>query len=256
MVLGTQWGDEGKGKLVDILAQKYDVVARAQASPSELLQGAGLVRDDLTCTACTQGGANAGHTVYDDKGTKYALHLVPSGILNPQAQCIVGNGVVVHLPTLFEEMDTLQQQGVSFEGRFLVSDRCARRTGSHMLGAGADISRTQAVLLSDAQPCLQHCRLRGHIGRLLMHAGLTCSMTAQGDLQGAWGRAQARMTKRDNRLALHRTFFPLSLTYGACVQRARAARPAQGESCERQSTCSTQHSIGLALHQTPFYTVV
>ena len=77
----------------------------------------------ISKAACLQGGANAGHTVYDDKGTKYALHLVPSGILNQQAQCIVGNGVVVHLPTLFEEMDTLQQQGVSFDGRFLVSDR-------------------------------------------------------------------------------------------------------------------------------------
>ena len=61
--------------------------------------------------------------MYDEHGTKYALHLVPSGILNRQAQCIVGNGVVVHLPTLFEEMDRLKQQGVSFEGRFLVSDR-------------------------------------------------------------------------------------------------------------------------------------
>ena len=71
-----------------------------------------------------QGGANAGHTVYDEHGTKYALHLIPSGILNRQAQCIVGNGVVVHLPTLFEEMDRLEQQGISFEGRFLVSDRC------------------------------------------------------------------------------------------------------------------------------------
>eukprot|EP00899_Mesostigma_viride_P000861 jgi/Mesvir1/10776/Mv13836-RA.1 len=67
-VLGSQWGDEGKGKLVDILAQKFDVVARCQ------------------------GGANAGHTIYDTAGNRYALHLIPSGILNPKAVCLVANG--------------------------------------------------------------------------------------------------------------------------------------------------------------------
>ncbi|KAK9914823.1 hypothetical protein WJX75_001005 [Coccomyxa subellipsoidea] len=99
VVLGTQWGDEGKGKLVDILAQQYDIVARAQ------------------------GGANAGHTIYDSEGNKYKLHLVPSGILNQNAQCVVGNGVVIHLPSLFEEIATLKEQGVSTEGRLVVSDR-------------------------------------------------------------------------------------------------------------------------------------
>lgn len=99
LILGTQWGDEGKGKLVDVLAQQYDVVARAQ------------------------GGANAGHTIYDDEGNKYALHLVPSGILNKQAVCVVGNGVVVHLPGLFEEMDELSSKGVDFAGRLKISDR-------------------------------------------------------------------------------------------------------------------------------------
>ena len=69
-VLGSQWGDEGKGKLVDILAREYEVVCRCQ------------------------GGANAGHTIYDDEGKKYALHLVPSGILNKKALCVVGNGAV------------------------------------------------------------------------------------------------------------------------------------------------------------------
>lgn len=57
-----------------------------------------------------QGGANAGHTIYDDKGTKFALHLVPSGILNQNAKCVIGNGVVVHLPGLFSEIDTLASQ--------------------------------------------------------------------------------------------------------------------------------------------------
>eukprot|EP00898_Chlorokybus_atmophyticus_P004635 jgi/Chlat1/5172/Chrsp33S05152 len=98
-VLGTQWGDEGKGKLVDILAQKYDIVARCQ------------------------GGANAGHTIYDSEGRKYALHLIPSGILNQDAMCVIGNGVVVNLPGLFEEIDKLSERGVECAGRLLISDR-------------------------------------------------------------------------------------------------------------------------------------
>jgi adenylosuccinate synthase len=98
-VLGSQWGDEGKGKLVDILAREYEVVCRCQ------------------------GGANAGHTIYDDDGKKYALHLVPSGILNKKALCVVGNGVVVHLPGMFEELDALEKVGVDCAGRMIVSDR-------------------------------------------------------------------------------------------------------------------------------------
>lgn len=99
VVLGTQWGDEGKGKLVDILAKQYDVVAR------------------------TQGGANAGHTIYDDEGNKYALHLVPSGILNPTAKSVIGNGVVVHLPGLLEEIEGLEARGVDVKSRMLVAER-------------------------------------------------------------------------------------------------------------------------------------
>ncbi|KAH7653780.1 Adenylosuccinate synthetase protein [Dioscorea alata] len=98
-VLGCQWGDEGKGKLVDILAQHFDVVARCQ------------------------GGANAGHTIYNSEGKKFALHLVPSGILNEQTICLIGNGVVVHLPGLFKEIEGLEANGVSCKGRILVSDR-------------------------------------------------------------------------------------------------------------------------------------
>lgn len=98
-VLGCQWGDEGKGKLVDILAKHFDIVARCQ------------------------GGANAGHTIYNSEGKKFALHLVPSGILNEETVCVIGNGVVVHLPGLFKEIDGLESNGVSCEGRILVSDR-------------------------------------------------------------------------------------------------------------------------------------
>lgn len=98
-VLGCQWGDEGKGKLVDILARHFDIVARCQ------------------------GGANAGHTIYNAEGKKFALHLVPSGILNEDTLCVIGNGVVVHLPGLFKEIDGLESNDVSCKGRILVSDR-------------------------------------------------------------------------------------------------------------------------------------
>lgn len=72
---------------------------------------------------CLQGGANAGHTIYDEQGNRYALHLVPSGILNSKTTCVIGNGVVVHLPGLFEELDGLQKRGVKIDGRLLISDR-------------------------------------------------------------------------------------------------------------------------------------
>ncbi|QDZ23942.1 adenylosuccinate synthase [Chloropicon primus] len=98
-VLGTQWGDEGKGKLVDAMAQTFDVVARAQ------------------------GGANAGHTIYSPDGTKHALHLMPCGILNPRAKCIIGNGCVIHLPTVLGEIGKLKEKGVSADGRLFISDR-------------------------------------------------------------------------------------------------------------------------------------
>lgn len=70
-----------------------------------------------------QGGANAGHTIYDAQGNKYALHLVPSGILNPDAVCVIGNGVVVHLPGMFSEIKALEARGVQVQGRLLISDR-------------------------------------------------------------------------------------------------------------------------------------
>ncbi|CAN6302101.1 unnamed protein product [Urochloa humidicola] len=98
-VLGSQWGDEGKGKLVDVLAPRFDIVARCQ------------------------GGANAGHTIYNAEGKKFALHLVPSGILHEGTLCVVGNGAVIHVPGFFGEIDGLESNGVRCDGRILVSDR-------------------------------------------------------------------------------------------------------------------------------------
>ncbi|KAL6893702.1 hypothetical protein ACP4OV_007800 [Aristida adscensionis] len=113
-VLGTQWGDEGKGKLVDILAQRFDIVARCQVIEIAAQHGQ---------EAAEAGGANAGHTIYNSEGKKFSLHLVPSGILNENTQCVIGNGAVVHLPGFFKEIDGLESNGISCEGRILVSDR-------------------------------------------------------------------------------------------------------------------------------------
>jgi adenylosuccinate synthase len=98
IVIGTQWGDEGKGKIVDILARDADVVARFQ------------------------GGSNAGHTVVNHRGT-FIFHLIPSGILNHGTLCIVGNGVVVDPGALIEEMARLQAKGVKIGKNLAISER-------------------------------------------------------------------------------------------------------------------------------------
>jgi len=97
-VLGAQWGDEGKGKIVDLLTPNFSVVARYQ------------------------GGHNAGHTVYVN-GQKFVLHLCPSGILHAGVMCLIGNGVVVDPHALFAELDHLATIGVAIGGRLLVSDK-------------------------------------------------------------------------------------------------------------------------------------
>lgn len=97
VVVGAQWGDEGKGKIVDVQSQKADCIVRFQ------------------------GGNNAGHTVVAG-GQKNVLHLLPSGVLNPKAKCIIGPGVVVDPFVLLEEMDTLTSKGVSVD-HIYISDR-------------------------------------------------------------------------------------------------------------------------------------
>ena len=97
-VLGAQWGDEGKGKIVDLLSPQFQLVARYQ------------------------GGHNAGHTVYVD-GTKFVLRLIPSGILHPAVRCVIGNGVVVDPVALFAEVDELERVGIRVDGRLFVSDK-------------------------------------------------------------------------------------------------------------------------------------
>src|SRR5688572_5117547 len=97
-VLGAQWGDEGKGKIVDMLTPHFSTVARYQ------------------------GGHNAGHTVYVN-GQKFVLHLIPSGILHAGVTCIIGNGVVVDPQALFKEVDELARMGIDVNGRLLISEK-------------------------------------------------------------------------------------------------------------------------------------
>ncbi|WP_026944256.1 adenylosuccinate synthase [Helicobacter rodentium] len=98
LIVGIQWGDEGKGKMVDLLAQHYDYVVRYQ------------------------GGHNAGHTIVVG-GKKYALHLIPSGILYPQCKNIIGNGVVISPNALIEEMQQFEEMYGNLQGRLFISTK-------------------------------------------------------------------------------------------------------------------------------------
>jgi len=98
IIVGAQWGDEGKGKIVDLLSEQVDIVARYQ------------------------GGANAGHTIVID-GEQYILHLVPSGILHENTICVIGNGVVIDPLALLEEIEFLKSKDISVDGRLWISHR-------------------------------------------------------------------------------------------------------------------------------------
>jgi adenylosuccinate synthase len=97
ILVGAQWGDEGKGKIIDVLTEQADVVVR------------------------TQGGNNAGHTVHI-KGQKYILHLIPSGILRPRKLCVIGNGVVVDPVSLVGEIEGLRKLGIKIDGNLFLSE--------------------------------------------------------------------------------------------------------------------------------------
>lgn len=116
LVIGTQWGDEGKGKIVDLLTDKVAAVVRFQ------------------------GGHNAGHTLVID-GKKTVLHLIPAGILRDNVACLIGNGVVVSLPALFKEMDGLIENGVDVASRLKISSRCPLILPTHV---ALDNAREQA----------------------------------------------------------------------------------------------------------------
>lgn len=99
VIIGTQWGDEGKGKIVDLLAENKDYVVRFH------------------------GGNNAGHTIVVN-GKKYPLHLIPSGVLHPKTNCVIANGVVLDLEVLVSEIEMLERDGIKLSKRLFISERC------------------------------------------------------------------------------------------------------------------------------------
>ena len=107
VVVGSQWGDEGKGKIVDWLSEQADVVIRFQ------------------------GGHNAGHTIKVD-GSQKVLHLIPSGIMHSSSSCIIGNGVVISLPALNEEIEMLSNSGISVKNRLYISNDCPLILPTHI----------------------------------------------------------------------------------------------------------------------------
>ena len=99
VVIGAQWGDEGKGKIVDYLAASSDYVIRFH------------------------GGNNAGHTIINKYG-KFVMHLIPSGIFTPTTKTIIGNGVIIDLEVLISEINILKKIGINLVGRLFISTRC------------------------------------------------------------------------------------------------------------------------------------
>jgi adenylosuccinate synthase len=117
VVVGSQWGDEGKGKIVDVLAEEVEIVARYQ------------------------GGANAGHTVHVGE-EEFVLHQIPSGILHPKRRCLLGNGVVLDPFQFFEELDALTSRGIDAAGRVGISGRAHLLLPYHkMLDRAAEVGR-------------------------------------------------------------------------------------------------------------------
>jgi adenylosuccinate synthase len=122
VVLGAQWGDEGKGKIVDLLAAKVDIVARYQ------------------------GGANAGHTIQLPDGRSFVLHLIPSGIFHEDVACVIGNGVVIDPVALLEEIRMVEHEGVRVSGRLFISHNAHLIMPYHKM---LDLASEQRMIAKD-----------------------------------------------------------------------------------------------------------
>ena len=221
VVVGAQWGDEGKGKLVDVLAERADWVVRYQ------------------------GGANAGHTVQiGDKS--FVLHQIPSGILHPGVRCAIGNGVVLDVETLFSEIDELVSDGIDVEGRLYVSDRAHLVLPYHKLvdsqsSASKEIGTTgrgigpayedkfgrRGIRVLDLR---NPDRLRKLVERGVAHANIQLAMSGakRADVDYTFGVLE-RFTKRllplaeDVGLKIHRAIVG-GVTHARTPRRRRRAR--------------------------------
>jgi adenylosuccinate synthase len=135
VLVGLQWGDEGKGKIVDYLTKYFDIIVRYQ------------------------GGHNAGHTVYTD-GKKFIFHLVPSGLLHQGKICIIGNGVVIDPEALLDEIEQLRKVGVIIKGHLFISNRCHLILPYHRLLDSASEEHLGKYMLGTTSrgigPCYQH----------------------------------------------------------------------------------------------------
>src|ERR1700686_1987838 len=142
IILGSQWGDEGKGKIVDLFADRFDIVARYQ------------------------GGHNAGHTVFIGE-KKFVLKLIPSGILRPGVQAVIGNGVVVDLVALLEEMGMLDAAGVDVRAQLRISNRAHVIFPFHRLVEKMSEAREDRIPIGTTQrgigPCYEDKTGRGGI---------------------------------------------------------------------------------------------
>ncbi len=190
VVLGAQWGDEGKGKIVDLLSARFSIVARYQ------------------------GGHNAGHTVHVG-GSKFVLRLIPSGILRPEVTCVIGNGVVVDPQALLAEVDELERRAVRVGDRLVVSDKAhvilpyhreldvlaearrgERRIGTTSRGIGPayeDKVGRRGVRLGDlAEPSLLEEAVRHNVAaRNRLIGGVAMDWrTVMRELVDAWARIQ------------------------------------------------------------------
>lgn len=130
-IVGANWGDEGKGKITDMLAENADIVIRFQ------------------------GGSNAGHTIKNKYG-KFALHMLPSGIFSDRTTCIVGNGVALNIPKLIEEIDSLVAQGVP-QPKLLVSDRAHIVMPYHILLDGYEEARLAGKAFGSTKSGIAPC---------------------------------------------------------------------------------------------------
>jgi len=204
VIVGAQWGDEGKGKLVDVIAERADWVVRYQ------------------------GGANAGHTVHIGEKS-FVLHQIPSGILHPGVRCAIGNGVVLDPDTLFTEIDELIADGVDVQGRLYVSDRAHLVLPYHKLvdslsSASKEIGTTgrgigpayedkiarRGVRVLD----LRHPeRLRSLVGKAVAHANAV--LTAFGVEQRAEVDSTIRLLER-----LAPRILPITEDVGLLIHRA------------------------------------
>jgi adenylosuccinate synthase len=210
VVVGAQWGDEGKGKLVDVLAERADWVVRYQ------------------------GGANAGHTVHIG-GHSFVLHQIPSGIMHPGVRCAIGSGVVLDPDTLFTEIDELVRDGVDVEGRLYVSDRAHLVLPHHkLLDCESAASRVIGTTGRGIGPAyedkiarrgirvldLRHPdRLRELLGRSIEHANN--QLAAFGSAKRADLDATVELLER-----LAPRLLPLAEDVGLAVHRAQRARAA------------------------------